>query len=121
MAMTEQTPSDRLIPWTPFAVTLALVFSMMAAREEWLYVAAVIGVLASLAVGRTSGTAHGAFEARTWKFAKGWLLVVLLAAVSILHGRWQPMVFFAVVGMVSTASFWLGGKSSSFNRVNILF
>jgi hypothetical protein len=104
--------ADRLIPWTPFAVALALIASMMAVREEWLYVAAVLGVLASLAVGRTSGTPRREFKVRIWRFARSWLLVVLLTAVSVLHGTWQPMVFFTVAGTVSTAFFWLGCKSS---------
>jgi hypothetical protein len=114
-ATVQQTRSaaDRLISWTPFAVALALISSMMAARDEWLYVAAVIGLLASLAVGRTSGAADRALQGRVWKFAKSWFVVVLLAALSVLHGTWQPMVFFAVVGTVSTAFFWLGCKSST--------
>lgn len=116
MPRTEETGSGayRLIPWTPYAIALALVFSMMPAREEWLYVATVIGVLASVAVGRTSGApADGSSRPRLWKFAKGWLVVVVLAALSGLHGKWQPMVFFAFVGLVSTLFFWLGCKSSS--------
>ncbi|HTL62042.1 MAG TPA: hypothetical protein VL261_10385 [Nitrospira sp.] len=114
MPTNEQTRSaaEQLIPWTPFAVAMVLVVSMMAVREEWLYVAGVIGLLASLAVGRTSGSPRREFRLRIWKFAKSWLVVVLLAALSVLHGTWQPMVFFAVVGIVSTAFFWLGCKSS---------
>lgn len=106
--------ASRLILWTPVAIAAALVFSMMPQREEWLYVAAVIGVLASIAVGRTSGApADRALEARVRTFSKGWLLVCLCAALSILHGKWQPMVFFLVAAIISTAFFWLGCKSSS--------
>jgi hypothetical protein len=47
-------------------------------------------------------------QSRLWKFAKGWLLVVAFAAFSLLHGKWQPMVFFALVGIISSAFFWLG-------------
>jgi hypothetical protein len=86
---------------------------MMPAREDWLYVAAVIGVLASVAVGRTSGTgAGGSLQRRVWRFAKSWVIIVLLAALSVLHGKWEPMVFFSFVGLISTLVFWLGGKSS---------
>jgi hypothetical protein len=106
----------RLIPWTPYAIALALIVSMMPARAEWLYVTAVIGVLASLAVGRTSGApAAGSLQTRVWTFVKGWLIVVVLAALSVLHGKWEPMVFFAFVGLVSTLCFWLASKSSHRN------
>ena len=36
-------------------------------------------------------------QARLWRFVKSWLLVVAFAALSILHGKWQPMVFFTLV------------------------
>jgi len=87
---------------------------MMSNREVWLYVAAIAGVLASIAVGRTLRTSEElSLQARLWKFAKGWVLVVSLAALSLLHGKWQPMLFFALVGVISSAFFWLGCKSSS--------
>ena len=106
-------PSDRLIPWTPIAIALTLVFSMMSERDEWLYVAAVLGVVASLAVGRTLGRADNrSLKTRVKKFAKGWVIVVAFAALSLLQGTWQPMVFFAVVGVISLALFWLACKSS---------
>ena len=108
-----EVPSDRLIPWTPLAIALALVFSMMSEREEWLYVAAAVGVVASLAVGRTLGRSdERSMHARVRKFAKGWMIVIALAAFSLLHGKWQPPVFFALVGAVSSALFWLACKSS---------
>jgi hypothetical protein len=103
-----------LIGWTPVAIALALIVSMMPQRQEWLYVAAVIGVLASLAVGRTAGVpVDRALQTRVRTFAKGWLVVVLCAALSVLHGKWQPMVFFLLVAIISTVFFWLGCKSSS--------
>jgi len=105
--------SDRLIQWIPFAIALGLVFSMMPDREEWLYVAAVIGGLASIAVGRTLGRSDRlSLQARVRKFAKGWVVVVALAALSLFHGKWQPMVFFAVVGVVSSTFFWVGCRSN---------
>lgn len=102
-----------VIQWAPFGIALVLIFSMMSATEEWLYVAAVIGIVASIAVGRTSGTL-GEFpvQSRLWKFAKGWLVVVGFAALSLLHGKWQPLVFFTLVGGVSSAFFWVGCKST---------
>jgi hypothetical protein len=116
MSRSEETASGayRLIAWTPFAIALALIVSMMPARPEWLYVAAVIGALASVAVGRTSGApAAGSLQTRVWKFVRGWFIVVVLAALSILHGKWEPMVFFAFVGLVSTVLFWWACKSSN--------
>ena len=104
----------RLIAWTPFGITLLLIVSMMSAREVWLYVAAIIGVLASVAVGRTSWqSGEYSLQMRLWTFAKGWLLVIVLAAISLLHGKWQPMAFFALAGGISSAFFWLAAKSSS--------
>ena len=86
---------------------------MMPEREAWLYAAAVLGALASIAVGRTSGTAEELpVQARLWKFVKSWLLVVALAALSTFHGKWQPMVFFALVGGMSSTLFWWGCRSS---------
>jgi hypothetical protein len=101
-----------LIAWTPFGIALLLIVSMMSSREVWLYVAAVIGVLVSVAVGRTSRESGDSLQARLWRFAKGWLLVVALAAISLLHGKWQPMAFFALAGGVSSAFFWVAGKST---------
>jgi hypothetical protein len=115
MPVAEQTGSgsDRLIQWTPFAIALGLVFSMMSDREEWLYVAAVMGGLASIAVGRTLGRSDRfSLQGRVRKFVKGWVVVVALAALSFLHGKWQPMVFFAVVGVISSTFFWFGCKSN---------
>ena len=115
MPIAEETGSgsDRLIQWTPFAIALGLVFSMMPDRAEWLYVAAVVGGLASIAVGRTLGRSDRlSLQARVRKFAKGWVVVVALAALSLFHGKWQPMVFFAVVGVISSGLFWLGCKSN---------
>ena len=106
-------PSDRLVAWTPVAIALALVFSMMSTTEEWLYVAAAVGVLASIAVGRTLGRSdQRVLAARVMKFAKGWIIVAAVTALSLLNGKWQPMAFFAISGVVSTGLFWLGGKSS---------
>jgi hypothetical protein len=116
MPITEHTGSRsyRLIEWAPFVIALGLILSMMSNREVWLYVAAIAGVLASIAVGRTSKKSEElSLHARLWKFAKGWVLVVALAAFSLLHGKWQPMLFFALVGVISSAFFWLGCKSSS--------
>jgi hypothetical protein len=115
MPVAEETRSgsDRLIQWTPFTIALGLVFSMMPDRAEWLYVAAVVGGLASIAVGRTLGRLDRvSLQARVRKFAKGWVVVVALAALSFLHGKWQPMVFFAVVGVISSGLFWFGCKSN---------
>ncbi|BCA53777.1 hypothetical protein W02_09170 [Nitrospira sp. KM1] len=107
------TGSDRLIEWTPLGIALCLIFSMMPDREEWLYVAGAIGVVASIAVGRTLGKSEGVvLYARVWRFAKGWSLVVAFAALSLLHAKWQPMAFFAVVGIISSILFWLGCKSN---------
>jgi hypothetical protein len=106
--------SYRLIEWAPFGIALGLIVSMMSDTEEWLYVAAVAGALASIAVGRTSGRSEEfPLQARLWKFGKGWLLIVAFAALSLLHRKWQPMLFFALVGVISSALFWLGCKSSS--------
>lgn len=112
--MHARTHSYRLIAWTPLGIALGLIVSMMPEREAWLYAAAVLGALASLAVGRTSGTAEELpVQARLRRFVKSWLLVVAFAALSIFHGKWQPMVFFLVAAIISTAFFWLGCKSSS--------
>ena len=40
------------------------------------------------------------------------LFVVACAAVSVLHGNWQPMVFFALAGGMSSALFRWGCKTS---------
>ena len=105
--------SYRLIEWTPLAIAIWLIFSMMSDREELLYLAAVVGAVASIAVGRMSGKAGDlSVQARLWKFVKGWLLVVALAALSLMNEKWQPMVFFALVGAISSAFFWFGSKSS---------
>ena len=115
MASAEQPVAGpyRLIGWMPAAIALCLVISMMSDRDEWLYVAALIGVLASIAVGRTSGTSAGfALQTGMWIFARSWAVVVALAALSGLHENWQPMFFFATVGVVSSALFWLGCRLS---------
>ena len=105
--------SYRLIAWAPFGIALGLIVSMMSEREAWLYVAAVLGVLVSVAVGRTSGKPEEfSVQARLWLFSRSWLLVVAVAAVSLLHGNWQPMVFFMLVGILSSVFFWWGCRSS---------
>ena len=65
--------SDRLVPWTPVAIALTLIVSMMSRTEEWLYLAAAVGAAASVAVGRTLGPSDAtALAARVKKFTKGW-------------------------------------------------
>jgi uncharacterized membrane protein YecN with MAPEG domain len=106
-------PSSRLTEWAPMGIALWLILSMRSNTEEWLYVAAAVGVLASIAVGRTSGKVEEfPLRPRLWKFAKGWLVVIIFAALGLLHGKWQPMVFFALVGVLSSVLFWLGCKSN---------
>lgn len=106
--------SFRLIAWTPMVIAVVVVFSMMSDIEMWLYVAIIIGLVASVAVGRTSGKPDEfPLQPRLLKFAKGWTLVVALAALSVLHGKWQPMVFFAILGTLSSAFFWVGCRSST--------
>jgi hypothetical protein len=108
-----RSPSDRLIPWTPLAIAFGLVFSMMSSTEEWLYVATAVGAVASIAVGRTLGRSDARVLAgRVGTFAKAWMVVVVLAALSLLHGKWQPMAFFALAGVSSSALFWLACKSN---------
>lgn len=96
------------------AIAALVVFSMMSETEEWWYVAVVIGLVASVAVGRTSGKVQEVpLPPRLLTFAKGWSLVVALAALSLLHGKWQPMVFFAILGSLSSVFFWVGCRSST--------
>lgn len=116
MPTTDQTGSRscRVIEWAPFGIALGLIFSMMSETEKWLYVAAGLGILASIAVGRTlEKSEEFSGPVYLWKFARGWLLVVAFAALSLLHGKWQPMVFFALAGGISSAFFWLGCKLSN--------
>ena len=112
MPTTEPTTARtyRVIGWVPLGIAIWLIFSMMSDTEELLYLAAVVGAVASIAMGRTLSGDLSA-EGRLWKFAKGWLFVVALAALSLMNGKWQPMVFFAFVGVLSSVLFWLGAKS----------
>jgi hypothetical protein len=90
-----------------------LIVSMMSTTEAWLYVAAIVGALASVAVGRTlERSDKRLFAARVKTFVKSWIVVVALAALSLLHGNWQPMLFFALAGVISSSLFWLSCKSS---------
>src|SRR6185503_2227454 len=76
MPIAEETGSGsgRLIQWSPFAIALGVVFSMMPERAVRLYVAAVVGELASIAMDRTLGRLDRfPLQARARKFAKRWV------------------------------------------------
>ena len=93
---------------------MGLIFAMMAGVGALLYAVVVAVVCGSILLGRISGTAAVlSMDERLQKFAKSWWLVVGFAALSLNNGKWEPMLFFALAGAISSGLFWYGTSSSS--------
>ena len=95
-------------------VVLAIAGSAMlfvfAGFDPGLYAAGGLGVIASFMLGyvslRRRLTPLGGGVVR---YGKLWVWMMVVAALSLITGKWQPLVLFAVVGVAMTLSYALGG------------
>lgn len=91
-----------------------LIVAMMAGMDALLYGIAAAGTIGSFVLGQyTARPDIPSRDERLWKFGKSWLLVVGCAALSLINGKWEPMLFFALAGAISSGLFWLGSRSSN--------
>lgn len=110
---TSSTRVHRLLEWTPFMIAGGLIFAMMAGMDALLFGIAAAGAIGSFVLGQFTASADvPSSDERLWKFGKSWLLVVGCAALSLINSKWEPMVFFALAGAISSGLFWLGSRSS---------
>jgi hypothetical protein len=91
-----------------------LIFAMMGGMDALLYGIFAAGAIGSFVLGQCAIKDDvPSRDERLRKFGKGWLLVIGLAALSLINGKWEPMVFFALASAISSGLFWLGSRSSS--------
>ena len=91
-----------------------LIFAMMGGMDALLYGIIAAAAVGSFVLGQCAFKDHvPSRDERLREFGKGWLLVVGCAALSLINGKWEPMVFFALAGAISSGLFWLGSRSIS--------
>lgn len=90
-----------------------LLFFMVGGRETGIYLAGLVGTIASTVLGWYS-VRRGwvSVSAGIRRFATRWFYVVGFAALSLMNGKWEPMVFAAVVGVTLTGFYALGARSA---------
>ena len=88
-----------------------LLFFMLGGMERGIYFAGLVGAIASAALGWSS-VRRGwvSVSAGIMRFATRWLYVVGFASLSLMNGKWEPMVFAAVVGVTLTGLYALGAR-----------
>jgi hypothetical protein len=96
-----------------FAIAGGLVFAMMAGTDALLYSVTMAGLVGSFVVGRLC-VRHNWLPAQEGvkRYGMMWLWVIGCAALSLLNGKWEPMVFFGAVGAVMALIFWFGTRTA---------
>jgi hypothetical protein len=99
---------------TVLAIAGSAMLFMFAGLDAGLCASAVLGVVASFALGyfslRRNLTPLGPGVVR---YGKLWVWMTVVAALSLITGKWQPIVFFALAGLAMTTLFALGGLLGS--------
>lgn len=94
-----------------------LLFFMVGGMESGIYVAGLLGAIASAALGWHS-VRQGwvSLPEGIKRFGTRWLYVVGFAALSLMNGKWEPIVFAAVVAITMTGLYALGARSAQRTR-----
>lgn len=109
----DSTPSRRLALLYD-AVAIVTVGSLVA----MLFANVIVGLYAALALGSAASFLLGYFSLqRRWteitrgtlRFARLWFWMTLIAALALINGKSEPMLFFGTVGTVMTLLYWVGG------------
>jgi len=95
-------------------VVLAIVGSgllfMFAGIDAGVVAAGGLGVVASFTLGYASVRRRLIpLGAGVVRYGKLWVGMMVFAALSLITGKWEPLVFFAVVGVAMTLFYALGG------------
>jgi hypothetical protein len=95
-------------------VVLAIVGSgllfMFAGMDPGLYAAGGLGAVASFTLGYASLRRRLiTLGAGVVRYGKLWVWMMVFAALSLITGKWEPLVFFAVIGVAMTLFYALGG------------
>jgi hypothetical protein len=78
--------------------------------DPGLYAAGGVGVVASFALGYVSLRRRLIpLGSGVVRYGKLWVWMTVVAALSLITGKWEPLVFFAVVGVAMTLLYALGG------------
>ena len=99
------------------AIAGSAMFFMFAGFDPGLYAAGVVGVIVSFALGYVS-LRRGLIPLGSGvvRYGKLWVWMTVVAALSLVTGKWQPLMFFAVVGVAMTLFYalggWVGSRSS---------
>ena len=95
---------------TVLAIAGSAMLFIFAGIDAGLYASAALGVVASFALGyfslRRSLMPLGPGVVR---YGKLWVWMTVVAALSLITGKWQPIAFFALAGLAMTTLFALGG------------
>ena len=99
------------------AIMGSIMLFTFAGIDAGLYAAAGLGAIVSFALGYRSLRAGGVTLGRgTARYAKLWLLMTVVSALTLVNGRWQPPAFFAVTSAAMLLLYalggWLGARST---------
>ena len=99
------------------AIAGSAMFFMFVGFDPGLYAAGGLGAVASFTLGYASLRRRLIpLGAGVVRYGKLWVWMMVFAALSLITGKWEPLVFFAVVGVAMTLIYalggWLGARAS---------
>lgn len=95
---------------TVLAIAGSGMFFIFAGVDAGLYAAGALGMVASFALGYASLRRRLISLGRgVVRYGKLWVWMMVIAALSLVTGKWEPVVFFALVGVAMTLFYVLGG------------
>jgi len=82
---------------------------MFAGFGAGLYAMGILGAVAAYLLGFL-GAQHNRVVANlgTFEFVKPWLWLTAFAALALIKGKWQPLIFFGGIGAGMALLYWIG-------------
>jgi hypothetical protein len=91
------------------ATAFGMVAFMFAGIGAGLYAMGILGAIAAYLLGYL-GAQKNRVEANlgTFEFVKPWLWLTAFAALALIKGKWQPLIFFGGIGAGMALLYWIG-------------
>jgi hypothetical protein len=92
------------------AIMGSIMLFVFAGIDSGLYAAAGSGAIVSFTLGYRSARARRIALGRgAARYAKLWLLMTVFSGLTLINGRWQPLLFFALTSAAMIGLYALGG------------
>ena len=91
------------------ATAFGMVAFIFAGIGAGLYAMGILGAVAAYLLGYL-GAQHNRVDSNvgTFEFVKPWLWLVAFAALALIKGKWQPLIFFGGIGAGLALLYWIG-------------